>query len=312
MRRLLNGFYAQLLLVTVLPLTLILSAVAFGALAMHQESMRSLVAERDMRAVMTTASMLSDMLAHCAEKATSGSRTEQAITPPSAQACVSSVVLNTLINPMPEHRQAVAYVFDSTGSVVVHTDPRWVGMKVDGHVGVAEALRGSHGTQYQDDPITHVEHVISFAALQLPEGNPPLGLIIEEPWEDVIDPMMRISLAAPLVLFPVTLLAAMAITLGLRRIVRPLQRLGARAQSVESGDFDALTLAPAREAIQEIHDLSEMLEKMARRIQSDQQTLRMHAQAVLRMSDTPPDLKARRLLVCTSNMRGVGATTLAR
>lgn len=286
MRRLLNGFYAQLLLVTVLPLTLILSAVAFGALAMHQESMRSLVAERDMRAVMTTASILSDMLSRCAENASLGSRTEQSITTPSAQACVSSVVLNTLINPMPEHRQAVAYVFDSTGSVVVHTDPRRVGMKVDAHVGVAEALRGTHGTQYQDDPITGEEHVVSFTPLQLPQGTAPLGLVIEEPWEDVIDPMMRISLATPLILLPVALLSAIAITLGLRRIVRPLQRLGDRAQSVEAGDFDGLMLAPSREAIQEIHDLSGTLEKMALRIQADQQTLRMHAQAVLRAQET--------------------------
>ncbi len=286
MRRLLNGFYAQLLLVTVLPLTLILSAVAFGALAMHQESMRSLVAERDMRAVMTTAKMLSDLLTRCAEEASAGASATPAISSAVAQACVTPSVLNALINPMPEHRRADAYVFDRAGNVVAHTDPQRVGMKVDAHAGVTEALRGSHGTQYQDDPITHVEHVVSFAALQLPEGNEPLGLIIEEPWEDVIDPMMRISLAAPLVLFPVTLLAAMAITLGLRRIVRPLQRLGARAQSVESGDFDALTLAPAREAIQEIHDLSEMLEKMARRIQADQQTLRIHAQAVLRAQET--------------------------
>ena len=286
MRRLLNGFYAQLLLVTVLPLTLVLSAVAFGALATHQESMRSLVAERDMRAVMTTAAMLSDLLAHCGEKAPTGSRTAPAITSASAQACVSPAALNALINPMPEHRQVDAYVFDRAGNVVVHTDARRVGIKVDAHAGVAEALNGRHGTQYQDDPITHEEHVVSFAALQLSEGNEPLGLIIEEPWEDVIDPMMRISLAAPLVLLPVALLAAMAITLGLRRIVRPLQRLGVRAQFVEAGDFDALTLAPAREAIQEIHDLSTTLKKMAQRIQADQQTLRMYAQAVLRAQET--------------------------
>jgi two-component system sensor histidine kinase UhpB len=147
-------------------------------------------------------------------------------------------------------------------------------------------LDGQEGTVYQDDPVSGEEHVVSFARLRLPPGSEPLGVILEEPWEAVLDPMMRFSLAAPLVLLPVALLTALAITLGLRRIVRPLQQLQAAAQRVEEGDLDALARGPHRDGIQEIKDLGATLEKMAARIQTDQRSLRAHAQAVMRAQES--------------------------
>jgi signal transduction histidine kinase len=286
MRRLLKGFYAQLLLVTVLPLTLVLSAVSFGALAMHQESMRGLVAERDMRAVMTTARVVGDLLAGCGEQPNGAKTTTKPISSATVPNCVSSAGLDALINPMAGHRRAIAYVFDRNGVVIVHTDASQIGAHLGAHAGVAEAISGRHGTVYQDDPLTHSEHVVSYAALELPAGSEPFGLIIEEPWAEVIDPVMRMSMAAPLVLLPVTLLAAIAITLGLRRIVRPLQQLRASVQLVDGEDFSALTHVPTRGAIQEIRDLSTTLDRMATRIQEDQQTLRMHTQAVMRAQES--------------------------
>lgn len=286
MRRLLKGFYAQLLLVTVLPLTLVLSAVSFGALAMHQESMRSLVAERDMRAVMTSAQVVGDLLASCGEQPSDAKTAAKAVSSAIVRNCVSSAALDALINPMAGHRRAIAYIFDRNGVVIVHIDANQTGAQLGAHAGVAEAINGQHGTVYQDDPLTHSEHVVSYAALELPPGSESFGLIIEEPWAEVIDPVMRTSMAAPLVLLPVTLLAAIAITLGLRRIVRPLQQLRASVQLVDGEDFSALTHVPMRDAIQEIRDLSATLDRMAARIQDDQQTLRMHTQAVMRAQES--------------------------
>lgn len=285
MRRLLKGFYAQLLLVTVLPLTLVLSAVSFGALAMHQESMRNLVAERDMRAVMTTARVVSNLLASCTETADGETTALRAISSADVSRCVSSAGLDALTNPMTEHRRTTAYVFDRNGIVLAHTDESQIGLQLGTHAGVSEAIKGQHGTVYQDDPMTQDEHVVSYTALELPAGSEPLGLIVEEPWEEVIDPMMRISMASPLVLLPVTVLAAIAITLGLRRIVRPLQQLRASAQLVEGADFSALSHVPMRGAIQEIRDLGVTLARMAKHIQDDQQTLRMQTQAVMRAQE---------------------------
>ncbi len=55
----LRGLSAQLLLLIVLPLTLLLVAVAFAGVSLHQRDMRELVGERDHRAVTITAAALS-------------------------------------------------------------------------------------------------------------------------------------------------------------------------------------------------------------------------------------------------------------
>jgi signal transduction histidine kinase len=54
----------QLILVTFLLLTVLVLAVAFGSLAVHQRAMRSLIAERDERAVKAAATALEDMVNH--------------------------------------------------------------------------------------------------------------------------------------------------------------------------------------------------------------------------------------------------------
>jgi hypothetical protein len=45
------GFTWQLFLVTVLPLTVLVLLVAFGSQSLHHDAMRSLVGDRDLRAV---------------------------------------------------------------------------------------------------------------------------------------------------------------------------------------------------------------------------------------------------------------------
>jgi len=59
----LRGLSAQLLLLTVLPLTVLLIAVAFAGINLHQRDMRDLVGERDRRAVAVTAAALNEQIA---------------------------------------------------------------------------------------------------------------------------------------------------------------------------------------------------------------------------------------------------------
>jgi len=49
--RILSGVTLQLFLVAVLPLIVLVLIVTFGSLSMHHEAMRSLVANRNLRAV---------------------------------------------------------------------------------------------------------------------------------------------------------------------------------------------------------------------------------------------------------------------
>jgi signal transduction histidine kinase len=59
-----RGFSLQLFLITVLPLTVLLLIVAFGSQTLHEQAMRSLVGDRDLRAVRAAASSLDHELSH--------------------------------------------------------------------------------------------------------------------------------------------------------------------------------------------------------------------------------------------------------
>jgi len=59
-----RGLPLQLFLVTVLPLTILLLVVAFGSQKLHQEAMRSMVGDRDLRAVRAAASSLELEIMH--------------------------------------------------------------------------------------------------------------------------------------------------------------------------------------------------------------------------------------------------------
>lgn len=61
---LLRGLTVQLFAITVLPLTLLLLIIAFGSVNLHQQDMRSLVGERDERAVQSAAAALASELHH--------------------------------------------------------------------------------------------------------------------------------------------------------------------------------------------------------------------------------------------------------
>jgi signal transduction histidine kinase len=61
---LLRGLTVQLLAITVLPLTLLLLAIVFGSVSLHQQDMRALVGERDERAVQSAAAALDSELHH--------------------------------------------------------------------------------------------------------------------------------------------------------------------------------------------------------------------------------------------------------
>lgn len=63
-RPLFRGLTVQLIAITVLPLTLLLLAITFTSVFRHQQDMRSLVAERDQRAVQAAAAALDSELHH--------------------------------------------------------------------------------------------------------------------------------------------------------------------------------------------------------------------------------------------------------
>lgn len=364
MSKLLRGATAQLLLITVLPLTIILAVISFGSIAMHQQAMRKVVSERDIRAVVAAANSIgiilqhkTDMLGLVAESAARGARITDtlAIIPQLPREFPAGFVLyaedgslivssdaarewaryglalanrtsrigvyqealvlsnqdsagyvtavgmvpaqtlgfEALINPSNNLTTISAFLFGQNKKALAHTRTDQVNADVSNHAGVAEALRGERGGLVRPDQSSGEEHVISYAPIVTNRGESGLGVIIEEPWETVLDPLMRYSLAAPLITLPVLLLAVLAVMFGLRRIVQPLQKLDLQARDIGYGNYAALS-QPVR-GIQEIEQLQTTLRTMSSQIQVDQERLRSYAYAVTETQEEERKRLAREL-----------------
>lgn len=140
---------------------------------------------------------------------------------------------------------------------------------------VSGALRGESATVFVTDP-DGVEWVVAYA----PVPDTGWGLIVAEPWEDVVNPLLRTSLLTPLLLIPAIVIAVIAIVFGARRIIRPLQQLDAQAARAGQGDFAAL--AQPIDGIDEIQTLHATLARMADQIRRYQRSLQSYAADVLR------------------------------
>lgn len=325
MSRLLRGLPAQLLLITILPLAVILIVVSLGSVALHQEAMRSMVAERDLRTAVATAKVLGgtlqrkqDALKALAEHisptmttitpkaiqdalslnthefpggvavfgrdgrliartpsaaswsvdpATSRNLLERAsIMPPvpitdsgalflvtpisggeaflASRVPIAALSLGDMVEQDSSHANVTAFLFDSAGRVLYRTANALLADDVRGHAGVEEALQGRQGVVYTSDATSDGEHVVSYVPIATREGLAGLGLIIEEPWQAVVNPLMQYSLALPLITLPVLLLALLAVVFGIRRIVQPLHSLQKRARLAGAGNFSALSAHP--------------------------------------------------------------------
>ncbi len=370
---------AQLLLLTVLPLTVILGIISFGSISMHQQAMRRLVSERDVRAVVAIAGSIgaifqhkTDMLVMVADSSARMSQRDGALliepdqtheypggiavydqqgvliahtstadswaqsnsllsgafkVSPVENTAIGSyngmvvfqahdharnvIVIgmmpfsdlhfDTLANP-PEMTHSSseagavdAYLFGPDGSVLIDTLTAGAirRTRMSDQPGVVEALQGQSGGLFRVDANGGDEHVVSYAPIATSAGLTGLGVIIEEPWETVLDPLMRYSLAVPLITLPVLLLAVIAVMFGLRRIVQPLQRLDQQARDIGHGNYDVLN-KPVH-GIDEIEQLQNTLRKMVDQIQADQERLRNYARAVTETQEAERKRLAREL-----------------
>ena len=140
------------------------------------------------------------------------------------------------------------------------------------HPGVSEALMGESGATYF--PVNGSEHVTAYSAVPLVGW----GVVIEEPWEFVTNPILNTTLLAPLILVPVLILSLIALWFGARRVIQPLQSLEERAAKLSWGDFQAIQ-EPV-EGIEEINRLQRTLIHMSHKLQVAQQGLRGYISAI--------------------------------
>jgi len=180
----------------------------------------------------------------------------------------------TLVSGLQATRRAAAYLVDLNGQLIYHTNESLIGADWRDRPGVAESLRGESGAYYRALPPDNLERVIAYSGV----GWVGWGLIVEEPWADVVSPLMRSTEPIQFILLPAGLLAAVALFYGVRSIVRPLQRLDERAAQLGWGDFEAIEEPVG--GIAEIQALQATLIQMAEQVQSYQAGMRGYLAAL--------------------------------
>jgi two-component system sensor histidine kinase UhpB len=185
---------------------------------------------------------------------------------------VASIGFQPLNSAFDPGEHATAILVDSNQQVVFSIGDTSTEHFDASHPGVSEVLAGETGATYF--PVNGSEHVTAYSSVPLVEW----GVVIEEPWESVTNPVLNTTLLAPLILVPVLILSLIVLWFGARRIVQPLQSLEDQAAKLSWGDFQAIE-EPV-EGIEEINRLQRTLIHMAHKVQIAQQGLRGYISAI--------------------------------
>ena len=269
MRRWLRSLHTQLFLWAVLPITFVIIGLAFTGVYAHQREMRDFVAERDLALARLTARMVEDGLAHGTVGADGSG-------------------LAAWMTPVLGSQPGAVIVVDGEGRALAHPNPQQIGVNLGADPGVVAALEQRAGaiiaTGQDDEPM-----LSTFA----PVGGTDWVVLVQEPVEGLIGPILRFSSLAPIVAAGAGILSLLVLTFGWRTIVRPLQHLAQAAEQVSWGDYSAISEPVG--GVQEVRDLHRALAEMVERIRGYQAGMRDYLGAVTRGQEAERARLAREL-----------------
>ena len=163
--------------------------------------------------------------------------------------------LPALLEQLKTDPRARTYLVDAAGRPIYSA-----GGRIIPRVAAPTAGWGQAGATFASPPGGGDEVVIGHAPVPVAGWS----VVMEEPWVDQVMPSLKYSLLAPLVVLLAAIVSLAAVYFGVRRVIRPLQTLGAQASRVAWGDFEAIR-API-DAVGEIQDLQRVLQEMAEQI----------------------------------------------
>jgi signal transduction histidine kinase len=255
--RWLRSLHAQLLLWAVLPLTFIVVALAFTGVYTHQREMRDFVARRDLATARLAARTVEDALAY-------------------GIVGLDGQGLTLWLPVVVEGQSGAVIVVDGGGRVLAHPDAARVGDNLVSDPGVAAALQQREGYVIVTGDAAEGLVLIAFA----PVGGSDWEVLVREPVEGFIGPILRLSNLAPVVAASAGVLSLLVLIFGWFTIVRPLQRLSRAAGQVSWGDFSAIARPVG--GVQEVRDLHQALAEMVERIRGYEAGMRDYLGAVTR------------------------------
>jgi signal transduction histidine kinase len=193
-----------------------------------------------------------------------------------APVSLDELELEALLSQVQVGEHGAVYLVNGSGEILAHSPPGHGRTTLAGHTGLNVALKG------QDAGVTLCQSpegermTLAYAPVDFASAG--WHVLVEQPWHEVIGPVLRYSQFMPLVAALAVVVSLLTLYYGIRAIVRPLQTLGERAEQVAWGDFDA-TGTPVG-GVEEIEDLRRTLDQMARRIQNYQRGMHDYIAAI--------------------------------
>jgi signal transduction histidine kinase len=189
---------------------------------------------------------------------------------------LADLELDSLLDQAQVGEHGIVYLVDGSGQILASSPSSHARSTLAGHTGLetalADELPGATLCQAPDGE----RMTLAYAPVDLAGAG--WRVLIEEPWHEVIGPVLRYSQFMPLVAALAVVVSVLSLYYGVRAIARPLQSLGARAERVAWGDFEA-TSSPVG-GVEEIEDLRRTLDQMAKRIQSYQSGMHDYIAAI--------------------------------
>jgi PAS domain S-box-containing protein len=151
-----------------------------------------------------------------------------------------------------------SYLVDQRGLVIYHTQAEWIGRNLSTQPAVEQVNSGKADALRTRDPGGR-EIVASFA----PVPGTPWGLVTEQSWDTLLAPGQRYGQFLFLLLVLGLVAPAVVVTIGVRRITQPINRLIGATEAVAAGNLGHTTTVQTGD---EIEDLSNQFNRMSARL----------------------------------------------
>ena len=140
-----------------------------------------------------------------------------------------------------------AYLVDSTGLVIYHSEIERIGTNLIAEAVVRQAVSGEAGAVRGKD-LDGQDVVASFA----PVPGTSWGLVAEQPWDAVLAPGRRYGELLLVLLGLGVLIPAAVVTVSVRRITEPVRQLMAATKDVAGGNFGHQISVQTGDELQEL------------------------------------------------------------
>jgi signal transduction histidine kinase len=262
-----QSLQAQLILWAILPVTLVIIALAFTGVYAHQSDMQSFVSERNALVVELIAVQIEDGLIH-------------GIIEP------DGTTLSQWIPPISSQISGSLFVINEVGEVLLHTGDLALSAStkilLDQQLG--EQQQGAALVTDNDD-----NFLVSYARVQ---GTQWI-VVLQESVQGLIGPILRFSNLGPVVALIAIIFSILILSFGWRTIVRPLQRLSYASEQVSWGNHSALDFSI--QGVAEIQGLHQALQNMLTRIEGYEISIRDYVDAMTESQESERTRLAREL-----------------